>query len=96
MLWPTIYARLGADLAYEAKLCCQDHVGTTAFDRLADLHLRVTINIGGIKKRDAQIQCAPDQCNRRLVIADAARVDIGNAQAHAPEANGRDAWPQAT
>ena len=67
----------------------------TAFDGLADLDLRITINIGGIKKRDAQIQCAPDQRNRRVVVADAARVDVCNAEAHAPEANGRDAWPQA-
>ena len=93
MLWPTIYALFRPDLALdEAKLRRQDYVCATAFDGLADLDLRVTIYIGGIEKRDAQIQCAPDQRNRRVVVTDAARVDVCNAEAHAPKANGRDAW----
>src|SRR5690606_30046315 len=61
-------------------------------DGLADLLLGIPVDVGRIEKRDAEVDGAPNQRHRRVVISHAAGVGVRDAKAHTAEAKCRDAW----
>src|SRR4029450_6791394 len=88
VLRPPIDTLFLADLRHETKLRRQDDVCTSALDGLADLHLGITVDVRGIEEGHTKIDRALNQRDRGVVIMDAARVDVTNAETHAAEANG--------
>ena len=64
-----------------------DVLTTAARERLADLDLRIAVDLGGVEEVDAQVQGAMDERDGGGVVADAAAVDIGDAEAHAAESD---------
>ncbi len=59
-----------------------------AFEGLADLHFRLTVDIRRVEEIDARIQRAMNQRHRRVVILHAAGVDVRDADAHAAKSDG--------
>ena len=70
-----------------------DVLTTAARERLADLDLRIAVDLGGVEEVDAQVQGAMDERDGGGVVADAAAVDIGDAEAHAAESDCGDRGP---
>src|SRR4051794_29545985 len=76
-------------IGHDSELCGQDHIIAPALKCLADLHLRISVDVGGIEEIDSKIERAVDEVNGFALLLRAACVDIGDANAHAAEADCR-------
>ena len=80
-------ARSGADCGDEAELRGEHDFLTAIADRLADLLLGIAIHISRVEKRDAEIECAVEQGDGVIIAIGTARIRVGDADAHAAQAN---------
>src|ERR1700704_3599244 len=67
----------------DTELRGEDYAVTPAGQRLAYFDFRVTVDICGIEKVEPHVQPAKNQLDRLDILSHAARVDIGDADAHA-------------
>ena len=92
---PSIRSSLPICVLHEAELRRQHDVGAPALDGLTDLQLRITIDVGGIEKGDAEIEGTPNQARspRRHHGRRWCR-SVADPEAHTAETDGRYARPQ--
>ena len=74
----------------EAELGGDDHVRAAAGDGPADQRLGRAVNVGGVEHGHPDVDGALDERDRGGIVTGAAGVDVGDPDAHASEANGRD------